>query len=658
MNCTQTVVNTLKKLPWILPRIPTFKETVTYEKGIRNVRTLGDGLIAAYKKAPKFKVAIEYPRNQGYARSKPLHRAGLRTNNQLFSINKAINYSLRNNRPRRKRKLRLTPAPTSKPEVNYEVFGEENDIGNRPMHMVSQNYPTFKQETPMTNLPRIPETTREVYREIPTEKPTVQQYKVSKEQLLKDHYPQTTSTNEYDPGFMGAVPIREMKTKSNSQYDSGFYTESNKPKRQIEKLRTRQELKPVPWESQFSQMNQGIKSNNDIKKNPGFFKETQPEFDKEKSRYEQDLTPPTSSEFLKETKPKLGRKKLQPLALTPTSSQLIIEKNKPKRELEKIMNKEEIKLTTSIPWESQFGQNEQENKIKQNPGFYRETQPKRENNKPKRTMENIRNKELKSTWESQFNQMEKGIKSNLDSSQFKKDFKKNPGFMEAQPELEREKSRLGQNLTPPTFIQLDAERYKPKREIEKQRTRQGLKPISSTWETQFNQIEQVQKANQVLTKSSLDNFQFKKDFGKNPGFYKETQPESGREKSRHGQNLTPSTSSQFGSQFNQFPDQKFQGSPMSGFFQDVPSFGNGMFPESQKTSEKPNSGFYAEDNKPKKEIEKLKNKQELKPIKVEIMGGVIDLSDKKEQGQSKNARFGFDMPSEISGFMGKFNNFK
>jgi len=282
-----------RKTNRILPRIPTFKETVTYEKGIRNVRTLGDGLIAAYKKAPKFKVAIEYPRNQGYARSKPLHRAGLRTNNQLFSINKAINYSLRNNRPRRKRKLRLTPAPTSKPEVNYKVFGEENDIGNRPMHMVSQNYPTFKQETPMTNLPRIPETTREVYREIATEKPTVQQYKVSKEQLLKDHYPQTTSTNEYDPGFMGAVPIREMKTKSNSQYDSGFYTESNKPKRQIEKLRTRQELKPVPWESQFSQMNQGIKSNNDIKKNPGFFKETQPEFDKEKSKYEQDLTPPT-----------------------------------------------------------------------------------------------------------------------------------------------------------------------------------------------------------------------------------------------------------------------------------------------------------------------------------------------------------------------------
>ena len=59
----------------------------------------------------------------------------------------------------------------------------------------------------------------------------------------------------------------------------------------------------------------------------------------------------------------------------------LIENNKPKRELEKIRNKEEIKLTTSIPWESQFGQNEQENKIKQNPGFYKETQPKIENNK-------------------------------------------------------------------------------------------------------------------------------------------------------------------------------------------------------------------------------------------------------------------------------------
>ena len=569
----------------------------TYEKGIRNVRTLGDGLIAAYKKAPKFKVAIEYPRNQGYAKSKRLQRAGLRTNNQLFSMNKAINYSLRNNRPRRKRKLRPTPAPTIKPEVNYEVFGEENDIGNRPM--ISQNYPTFKLETPpVTNLPRIPDTSREVYREIPTEKPTVQQYKLSKEQRLKDHYPQTTSTNEYDPvgrpvlsgqethlpspvepydpGFMGAIPIREMKTKSNSQYDSGFYTESNKPKRQIEKLRTRQEIKPTPWESQFNQMNQGIKSNNDIKKNPGFFKETQPELNKEKSRYEQDLTPPTSSEFFEETKPILGREKLQPLPLTPTSSQVIIEKSKPKRQIENLRNKEEIKLTTSIPWQSQFGQNEQENKIKENPGFYKGTQPKIENIHQKKMMENIRNKELKSTWESQFNLMEKGIKSNLDSSQFKK------------------------------------------------------------------------------------------DFGKNAGFYKETQKEgSGREKSRLGQNLTPATSSQFGSQFNQFPDQKFQGSPMSGFFQDVPSFGNGMFPESQKTSEKPNTGFYEENNKPKTEIEKLKNKQKLKPIKVE-MGPTVETSDflsggrekVEEGGISKNARFGFDMPSEISGFMGKFNNFK
>ena len=613
----------------------------TYEKGIRNVRTLGDGLIAAYKKAPKFKVAIEYPRNQGYAKSKRLQRAGLRTNNQLFSMNKAINYSLRNNRPRRKRKLRPTPAPTIKPEVNYEVFGEENDIGNRPM--ISQNYPTFKLETPpVTKLPRIPDTSREVYREIPTEKPTVQQYKLSKEQLLKDHYPQTTSTDEYDPGFMGAIPIREMKTKSNSQYDSGFYTESNKPKRQIEKLRTRQEIKPTPWESQFNQMNQGIKSNNDIKKNPGFFKETQPEFNKEKSRYEQDLTPPTSSEFFKETKPNLGREKLQPLPLTPTSSQLIIEKSKPKREIEKLRNKEEIKLPPSIPWESQFGQNEQENKIKENPGFYKDTQPKIGNIQPKRTMENIRNKELKSTWESQFNQMEKGIKSNLDNSQFKKDFQKNPGFyQETQPESEMEKSRLGQ------------------------RTRQELKPVSNTWESKFNQIEKVQRANQILIKSSLDDSQFKKDFGKNAGFYKETQQGSEREKSRLGQNLTPATSSQFGSQFNQFPDQKFQGSPMSGFFQDVPGFGNEMFPESKKTSETPNPGFYEENNKPKTEIEKLKNKQELKPIKVE-MGATVETSDflsggrekVEEGGISKNARFGFDMPSEISGFMGKFNNFK
>ena len=633
----------------------------TYEKGIRNVRTLGDGLIAAYKKAPKFKVAIEYPRNQGYAKSKRLQRAGLRTNNQLFSMNKAINYSLRNNRPRRKRKLRPTPAPTIKPEVNYEVFGEENDIGNRPM--ISQNYPTFKLETPpVTNLPRIPDTSREVYREIPTEKPTVQQYKLSKEQRLKDHYPQTTSTNEYDPvgrpvlsgqethlpspvepydpGFMGAIPIREMKTKSNSQYDSGFYTENNKPKRQIEKLRTRQEIKPTPWESQFNQMNQGIKSNNDIKKNPGFFKETQPEFNKEKSRYEQDLTPPTSSEFFEETKPILGREKLQPLPLTPTSSQVIIEKSKPKRQIENLRNKEEIKLTTSIPWQSQFGQNEQENKIKENPGFYKGTQPKIENIHQKKMMENIRNKELKSTWESQFNLMEKGIKSNLDSSQFKKDFGKNPGFYkESQPELERV--------------------------LEKQRTTQELKPVSSTWESKFNQIEQVQKANQILIKSSLDDSKFKKDFKKNSGFYEGTQSESGRGKSRLGQNLTPPTSSQFGPQFNQFPDQKFQGSPMSGFFQDVPSFGNGMFPESQKTSEKPNPGFYEENNKPKTEIEKLKNKQELKPIKVE-MGATVETSDflsggrekVEEGGISKNARFGFDMPSEISGFMGKFNNFK
>ena len=92
-------------------------------------------------------------------------------------MNKAINYSLRNNRPRRKRKLRPTPAPTLKPEVNYEVFGEENDVGNRPM--ISQNYPTFKSqydsgfytesnkpkrqiETPVTNLPRKLDTTREV----------------------------------------------------------------------------------------------------------------------------------------------------------------------------------------------------------------------------------------------------------------------------------------------------------------------------------------------------------------------------------------------------------------------------------------------------------------------------------------------------------------
>ena len=593
-------------------------------------------------------------------------------------MNKAINYSLRNNRPRRKRKLRPTPAPTLKPEVNYEVFGEENDIGNRPM--ISQNYPTFNSqydsgfytesnkpkrqiETPVTNLPRKPATTREVYREIPTEKPTVQQYKVSKEQLLEDHYPQTTSTNEYDPGFMGVVPIREMKTKSNSQYDSGFYTESNKPKRQIEKLRTRQEIKPTPWESQFNQMNQGIKSNNDIKKNPGFFKETPSEFNKEKSRYEQDLTPPTSIEIFEVTKPNLGREKLQPLPLTPTSSQVIIEKSKPKRVIEKLRNKEEIKPTPSIPWESQFGQNEQENKIKENPGFYTESnkpkrqieklrtrqetkptpwesQPKIENIHQKKMMENIRNKELKSTWESQFNQMEKGIKSNLDNSQFKKDFGKNPGFYkESQPELERV--------------------------LKKQRTTQELKPVSSTWESKFNQIEQVQKANQILIKSSLDDSKFKKDFKKNSGFYEETQPESGRGKSRLGQNLTPPTSAQFGPQFNQFPDQKFQGSPMSGFFQDVPSFGNGMFTESQKTSEIPNTGFYEESNKPKTKIEKLKNKQEIKPIKVE-MGATVETSDflsggrekVEEGGISKNARFGFDMPSEISGFMGKFNNFK
>ena len=86
---------------------------------------------------------------------------------------------------------------------------------------------------------------------------------------------------------------QENKIKENP----GFYTESNKPKRQIEKLRTRQEIKPTPWESQFNQMNQGIISNNEIEKNPGFFKETPSEFNKEKSRYEQDLTPPTSIEI-------------------------------------------------------------------------------------------------------------------------------------------------------------------------------------------------------------------------------------------------------------------------------------------------------------------------------------------------------------------------
>ena len=48
------------------------------------------------------------------------------------------------------------------------------------------------------------------------------------------------------------------------------------------------------------------------------------------------------------------------------------------------------------------------------------------------------------------------------------------------------------------------------------------------------------------------------------------------------------------------------------------------------------------------------------------MGAAVETSDflsggreKVEKGGiSKNARFGFDMPSEISGFMGKFNNFK
>ena len=69
------------------------------------------------------------------------------------------------------------------------------------------------------------------------------------------------------------------------------------------------------------------------------------------------------------------------------------------------------------------------------------------------------------------------------------------------------------------------------------------KPVSSTWESKFNQIEQVQRANQILIKSSLDDSQFKKDFKKNPGIYEETQPESGREKSRLGQNLTPPVSS-------------------------------------------------------------------------------------------------------------------
>ena len=52
-------------------------------------------------------------------------------------------------------------------------------------------------------------------------------------------------------------------------------------------------------------------------------------------------------------------------------------------------------------------------------------------------------------------------------------------------------------------------------------------------------------------------------------------------------------------------------------------------------------------------------------MKVE-MGPTVETSDflsggrekVEEGGISKNARFGFDMPSEISGFMGKFNNFK
>ena len=123
---------------------------------------------------------------------------------------------------------------------------------------------------------------------------------------------------------------------------------------------------------------------------------------------------------------------------------------------------------------------------------------------------------------------------------------------------------------------------------------------------------------------------------------------------RNNQNINnPGTSSQFGSQFYQFPD-----SSLSGFFKNVPSF-NPRIPVEQ---DEPNLGFTASQTSNLDPSLPPKGGFGSEPVIPETKEVFEPVQNEVEHEQSQNARFGFPdtMPDidEFSGFMQDFSNFK
>ena len=86
----------LLRKPLLRDPVSNLFNNLSYKKGVKNIGHLGDGLIRAYKKTPKFKFEIHFPKSE-YGQNRHSNRIGLRP---IQSSNK----TLQKKRLRRRRK--------------------------------------------------------------------------------------------------------------------------------------------------------------------------------------------------------------------------------------------------------------------------------------------------------------------------------------------------------------------------------------------------------------------------------------------------------------------------------------------------------------------------------------------------------------------------
>ena len=86
----------LLRKPLLRDPVSNLFNNLSYKKGVKNIGHLGDGLIRAYKKTPKFKLEIHFPKSE-YGKNRHSNRIGLRPN-------QSNNQTLQKKRLRRRRR--------------------------------------------------------------------------------------------------------------------------------------------------------------------------------------------------------------------------------------------------------------------------------------------------------------------------------------------------------------------------------------------------------------------------------------------------------------------------------------------------------------------------------------------------------------------------